>query len=99
MLKNAPSFVLSPSEPRRTPKKVRLGPSLAAAALDGIFEHPAVLFWERRDLLRRSPNSAYFLALNDREIRHFVIFIQAGYAFLDGRLGNYFLDLFVQIDA
>ena len=28
-------------------------------------------------LLRRSPNSAYFLVLNDRKIRHFVIILQA----------------------
>jgi hypothetical protein len=39
-------------------------------------------------LLRRSPNSAYFLVLNDRKIRHFVIILQAGYALFHGRISK-----------
>jgi hypothetical protein len=46
MLKNAPSFVLARSTPQRT-ARVRLGVSLTAAALDGVFEHPARLRWKR----------------------------------------------------
>ena len=37
------------------------------------------------NLLKRSLNSAYFLVLNDREIRHSLILLPAGYALLDGR--------------
>ena len=36
------------------------------------------------NILRRSPNSAYFLVLNDRESRHSAIFLSAGYALFDG---------------
>ena len=39
-------------------------------------------------LLRRSPNSAYFVVLNDREIRHFVILFAAGYALFHGRISK-----------
>ena len=31
------------------PQRVRLGPSLAAALLDGLFEHPAGVFFYRAD--------------------------------------------------
>jgi hypothetical protein len=41
MLKKASSFVLRRSEAQRT-ARVRLASSLAAAALDGLFEHPAL---------------------------------------------------------
>ena len=39
-------------------------------------------------LLRRSPNSAYFLVLNDREIRHFSDHSPGGYALFHGRISN-----------
>ena len=42
MLKKSPSFVLARSKPQRT-ARIRLGFSLTAAALDGLFEHPASL--------------------------------------------------------
>ena len=38
------------------------------------------------NILRRSPNSAYFLVLNDRESRHSAIFLSAGYALFDGMI-------------
>jgi hypothetical protein len=41
MLKKSTSFVLARSKPQRT-ARVRLGFSLTAAALDGLFEHPVV---------------------------------------------------------
>ena len=40
VLKKSASFVLSSLDPQRTPR-VRLGPSLAAALLDGLSEQPA----------------------------------------------------------
>jgi len=40
MLKKVSSFALARSEAQRT-QRVRLGFSLAAAALDSVFEHPA----------------------------------------------------------
>jgi len=41
MLKKVASFVSHRSDPQRT-ARVRLGPSLAAALLDGLFEQSAV---------------------------------------------------------
>ena len=43
MLKKPPASYSHRSDPQRTPR-VRLGPSLAAALLDGFFEHPARYF-------------------------------------------------------
>ena len=42
----------APYSSHRAPQRVRLGPSLAAALLDGLFEHPA---WERRQEEVRQP--------------------------------------------
>ena len=49
MLKKTASSVLASFRPSTYPK-VRLGPSLAAALLDGLFEHPAgvLRFYPRR---------------------------------------------------
>ena len=44
MLKKSASSVLASFSPQRT-QRVRLGPSLAAALLDGIFEHPVRAFF------------------------------------------------------
>jgi len=42
LLKNPPAAFSHPSDPQHT-ARVRLGSSLAAALLDGLFEHPAVV--------------------------------------------------------
>jgi hypothetical protein len=42
MVKKAASFVLASLRPSTYRKKVRLGPSLAAAALNGLFDHPGL---------------------------------------------------------
>ena len=45
-MKNPPAAFSHRADPQRLPKKARLGPSLAAALLDGLFEHPeATLTW------------------------------------------------------
>jgi len=41
MLKKSASSVLASLRPSNVPQRVRLGPSLAAALLDSLFEHPA----------------------------------------------------------
>jgi hypothetical protein len=49
MLKKPASFVLASLMASTHRKTVRLGPSLAAAALDSLFEHPAGYYDSIRD--------------------------------------------------
>ena len=44
MLKKSASSVLASSRPSTYPRGYNFGPSLAAALLDGLFEHPAGVF-------------------------------------------------------
>ncbi len=63
MLKKATSFVLTRSKPQRT-ARVRLGFSLAAAALDGLFEHPQLISRLDRSLKQiAEPSSSFFHSL------------------------------------
>jgi hypothetical protein len=49
MLKKAPSFVLASLNASTYRKGYAFGISLAAAALDGLFEHPVAVRWRLPD--------------------------------------------------